>query len=140
MPHLIIEHSDNLGTAVDPQELVDRLHRAALTSPIVPAVGLRTRAAPREAFRVADGDPDNAFVAVTARLGPGRTDEEKAAFLTLLLDEVEAVVGELAPQLTVSYSVEYQEIDAALRINRNHIRAKLDRARQQPGLEENDER
>lgn len=125
MPHLIIEHSDNLGSAAASQRLVDLVHRAALESPIVPLAGLRTRAAVRQHFQVADGHPDNAFVAVVARLGPGRTAAEKTGFLELVLDATEGAISEIAPGLIVSYSVEYQEIDAEFRINRNHIRTRL---------------
>lgn len=125
MPHVIIEHSDNLGRQSETQLLIDRVHQAALGSPIVPAAGLRTRAEVRSTYRVADGHPDNAFVAIVARLGPGRTPEEKTAFITLLLDAAETAVAELAPQLVVAYSVEFQEIDAEFRINRNHIRDRM---------------
>ncbi|MEM7325606.1 MAG: hypothetical protein AAF531_21145 [Actinomycetota bacterium] len=126
MPHLIIEHSNNIGDATASQFLVDRVHRAAQESPIVPAAGLRTRATARSAYRVADGREDNAFVAVVARLGPGRTAAEKSTFISLVLDVVEAAVVELAPDLVVSYSVEYQEIDAEFRRNRNHIRTRME--------------
>lgn len=126
MPHIIIEHSDNLGPPDIVQTVVDRVHQAALTSPVVGVAGLRTRAAARPQFRVADGHPENGFVAVVARLGPGRSDEEKTALLELLLDAVEAAVVDVAPDLVVSYSVEFQQIDAEFRINRNHIRARLE--------------
>ncbi len=140
MPHLIIEHSANLGSDADSQRLVDLVHRAALESPIVPLAGLRTRAAVRDRYRVADGHADNAFVAVMARLGPGRTAPEKTAFLELLLAAAEAAVTEIAPQLTVSYSVEYQEIDAEFRINRNHIRTRLQQEQQPNDQESTDGR
>ena len=140
MPHLIIEHSDNIGSPADSQRLVDAVHQAALGSPIVPLAGLRTRAAVRQRFQVADGPPANAFVAILARLGPGRTASEKSAFLELLLSAVEGAVTEMAPGLTVSYSVEYQEIDAEFRINRNHIRTRLQAEQSQDNEENTDGR
>ena len=140
MPHLIIEHSDNIGSAADSQRLVDSVHGAALESPIVPLAGLRTRASVRHRYQIADGHQDNAFVAILARLGPGRTAEEKTGFLELLLAAAERAVAEIAPGLTVSYSVEYQEIDAEFRINRNHIRTRLQQEQPKNDTESTDGR
>lgn len=130
MPHIIIEYSDNIGAEADVEQLVGLVHAAALASPIVPLAGLRTRAVPRRHYRVADGDRRNAFVAVVARLGPGRDAEVKHRFLERLLVAVEDAVSAVAPELDVSYSVEYQEIDAEFRINRNHIRARIEQENQ----------
>lgn len=136
MPHIIIEYSDNIdaraveegvvdGAGGGAHWLVDAVHDAAAKSPIVPVEGLRTRASPRSRYRVADGDPSYAFVSVVARLGPGRSSEEKTGFLELLLDTAERTVSAAAPGLAVAYSVEFQEIDADLRINRNHVRTRM---------------
>jgi 5-carboxymethyl-2-hydroxymuconate isomerase len=59
------------------------------------------------------------FLAVTARLGSGRPDEEKHAFLEALLA---AVVEHLGDAPTLMISVEYQEIDPTFRINQNNLR------------------
>lgn len=137
MPHIIIEHSDNLGTAADSQLLVDQVHEAVLGSPIIPLAGLRTRAATRPAYSVADGHKDNAFVAVMARLGPGRTAEEKTALVELLLTATETAVDSIAPHLVVSYSVELQEIDPEFRINRNHIRTRIQQQQDEENINGN---
>ena len=79
MPHVTIEYSANLEAEVEPMTLVNAVHRAVLSQPVFEAVGVRTRAARREHFLVADGDPSHAFIAVTARIGPGRTLAERKA-------------------------------------------------------------
>jgi 5-carboxymethyl-2-hydroxymuconate isomerase len=129
VPHIIIEYSDNLGT--DIEALVDVVHTAALLDGLADVAGLRTRAAVRTNFRVATGDPDLAFVAITARMGPGRGREAKIRFLTALLDAAEGQVGVEQP---VAWSAEVQEIDPGFRINRNRIRdhLRLDRTQEQP--------
>jgi 5-carboxymethyl-2-hydroxymuconate isomerase len=124
MPHLIIEHSSNVA-GVD--LLVDALHDAALATGIAAVDALRTRAARRDVYAVADRHPDNGFVAVTARLGPGRSDDEKHRLLTALIDALDDVLGEARSNLMLS--VEYQEIDAEFRINRNHLRPLVDERR-----------
>jgi len=124
MPHLTIEHSANLADHHDVDALVAAVHRVALGHGWVPASGMRTRAVARAHYRVADGATDRAFVAITARVGPGRTDDEKQAFLDTLLDgAIEAVEGPdgSATDLSIAWSIEVQEIDARWRVNRNRI-------------------
>lgn len=125
MPHITIEHSGNLDAECDVQALVDDVHAAALSHPLPPLAGLRTRAASREKYRIADGDPRYAFVAITARIGPGRDAATKDSFLALLLDTTETFLAAHTPNLIVSLSGEVQEIDHHHRVNRNQIRTHL---------------
>ena len=120
MPHLIVEYSANLEREMDPQALVDAVHAAALATGNAPLDALRTRASSRSNYRIADGHPDNAFGAVTARLGPGRTSEEKHRLLDALLGAVETALGPAAANAMLS--VEYVEIDPELRVNKNNLR------------------
>ena len=69
MPHLTIEYSANVADHVDIDRLVGALHDAALATGVAALDALRTRAVRREHYAIADRHPDNAFVAVTARLG-----------------------------------------------------------------------
>lgn len=127
MPHVIIEFSANVCSTqrgpVDIDGLVDAVHDAALETGIASAEALRTRAVGRMHVAIGDRHPDNGFIAVTARIGPGRSDEEKTALAAALIDAVEAFVGE--DVATMMLSVEVQEIDARFRINRNHARAAI---------------
>jgi len=125
MPHLIVEYSANLRDLVDIQKLVDVLHAAALDDGLAALPALRTRAAERTDFRIADGDPSHAFIAILARVGPGREDEAKTRFITRLLDEADAFMAPHKDRITVAFSAEIQEINSAMRINRNHVKAKL---------------
>jgi 5-carboxymethyl-2-hydroxymuconate isomerase len=120
MPHVIVEYSTNLEKIVDINALLSGVHDAALSCAIVPADALRTRAEPRDRYLIADRHPANAFVAVVARLGPGRTAEEKHRLLEALLLATQSALGEAAAN--VMLSIEYQEIDAEFRINKNHLR------------------
>jgi 5-carboxymethyl-2-hydroxymuconate isomerase len=120
MPHLIIEHSANVANHIDIDELVGVLHEAALDTGIAALDALRTRAARREHYAIADRHPDNGFVAVTARLGAGRSDADRRRFVEALMDALEGALGDACR--TMMLSVEYQAIDPADRINRNHLR------------------
>ena len=57
MPHIIAEYSANLEDSLDVQALVDDLHEAAIASQVAELPGIRSRAARRAHFRVADGNP-----------------------------------------------------------------------------------
>ena len=122
MPHIIIEYSANLADLIDTDALMAAVHTAALDDGLPALYGLRTRAAPRDHYRIADGDPSYGFVCLTARIGPGREPEIVQRFLTRLIDTVDAVLAPLQPDHPVAISAEVQLIDPALRINRNHIR------------------
>ena len=125
MPHITIEYSSNLADVHDVAALVADVHAVAAVHPWVPLDGLRPRAMVREHYLVSDGAPANAFVAMTVRVGPGRTDDEKQAFLDTILDgaiaSVEGPDGSTT-SLAIAWSIEVQEIDARWRVNRNRIR------------------
>ncbi|MBT5138444.1 MAG: hypothetical protein HOM37_05255 [Acidimicrobiaceae bacterium] len=125
MPHIIIEYSTNVADHHDVDALVNTIHETAKATSIGPLGGLRTRAAAREQYRIADGHADNAMVAIIARLGPGREPEEKTAFIGMVLDAAEAQVATENSPLVIAWSMEVQEIDAQLRVNRNHVAARL---------------
>lgn len=120
MAHLIIEYSANVADHVDIDRLVGALHGAALASGVADLDALRTRAVPRDFYAVADRHPDNAFVAVTARLAAGRSHDDQQRLLAALIDALDVTVGTAGR--TMMLSVEYQEIDPGRRINRNHLR------------------
>jgi len=127
MPHVIIEFSAPTGSTqggpVDIDALVDAVHDAALATGTANIDALRTRSVGRNHFAVGDRHPDNGFIAVTARLGAGRSVEERQAFASALLDAVELNVGAAAEHLMLS--AEVQEIDPDTRINRNHLRSRI---------------
>ena len=121
MPHLTIEHSRNLQDRVDLLALVTHIHTAALATGIFPEKGLRTRLASRSDYRIADGDPDNAFVHLVIRIGAGRDLETRRR----AGDEIfQALCQALAPdqeQNPLALSCEIQEIDPELSWKKNNL-------------------
>ena len=91
MPHLIIEYSANVAKYHDIDGLLDVLQKATIELDVSPTPGIRIRAIGHDQYRIADGsDPDHAFVAMVARIGPGRDDETKTRLIDTLLDAAEA--------------------------------------------------
>lgn len=125
MPHITIEYSANIAEHHDIDALVAAVHAAALDHGLPPADGLRTRAAQRDHYLVADGSPAFAFIAIAIRIGPGRDAATKTDFIETVLNAAETQIdGESGP-LAIAWSIELNEIDADFRINRNHVRRHL---------------
>ncbi len=125
MPHLTIEYSANVAAHHDIDALVATVHAAALDHGLAARDALRTRAVAREHFLIADGDERNAFVAITARIGPGRELEAKQSFIEEVLDAAEARLASESHILAIAWSAEVTELDPAVRINRNHVRTRM---------------
>ena len=73
MPHLTLEYSDNLS--FDVQLLLARLHTELTATGAINLKGLKSRAICHNQYRIADGDPDYAFVHVNLRIREGRSLE-----------------------------------------------------------------
>lgn len=129
MPHITIEYSANVETIHDIERLVNVVHTAALETGVPTLDALRTRAVARHHYRVADGRSDRAFVAIIARLAPGRDADVKTAFITAILDAAQQQLATESDALGIAWSIELQEIDPTSRINRNEIRARMDPGR-----------
>lgn len=121
MPHLTIEYSANVAEHHDIDDLVAVVHHAALAHGLPAVTGLRTRAAERTHYRVANGDRRFAFVAIHCRIAPGRPLAERQSFIADVLDAAEAALRD--GPLVIAWSIELTELDPELRINHNHVRA-----------------
>ena len=86
MPHIIIEYSANIEQEMQLDDLMEKLHAAAAESGVFALGGIRTRGVRRDRYRITDGDPDNAFVHVVARIGQGRPLEVRTAAGQTLFD------------------------------------------------------
>jgi len=127
MPHIVVEYSSNLEADVPPRRLVDALHQAALQTGVFPLGGLRTRAEQRDIYAVADGNPDNAFVAVVARIGKGRDPETRRRVATELMAALEAETAQAFRTRGLGLTVEVQEIDDTASLKTNNLHERLRR-------------
>jgi 5-carboxymethyl-2-hydroxymuconate isomerase len=121
VPHIIIECSANVRRLTDLDALVARVHATALETGVFPIGGLRTRVAERTTYRIADGDPANAFVHVTLRIGHGRdlaTKQRAAAAIFETLCDALQPAFDAAP---LGISLDVQEIDPELSFKKNNL-------------------
>ena len=129
MPHLLIEYSANLEPRIQIGALIDKLHATAIATGVFPVGGARTRAMRRDQYRVADGDPANAFVHLTMRVGHGRsvaTRREAAEGIFKALCEHLAPIYAATP---LAISAEMQEIDPQFSFKQNNLHERLAAAR-----------
>ncbi|NNC77648.1 MAG: 5-carboxymethyl-2-hydroxymuconate Delta-isomerase [Woeseiaceae bacterium] len=122
MPHQIIEYSANLESRMDMQTVIDGMHQAAAETDGLPLGGLRTRAARRDRYQIADGHPDNAFVHVILKLGHGRPEKVRQAFGDRLYPILCGLLDPVAQNSPIAISMEIQEIHPDLTWKKNNIR------------------
>ena len=127
MPHQIIEYSSNLETQVDMDGLVAALHNRAAELEPIPLAGLRTRAFASTHFRVADSDPNNAYIAVYLRIAKGRGEDTRITIGQTLHECLCDYVKEIYDRDPIALSYEIQEIEPTARWNTNNLREHLAR-------------
>jgi len=111
MPHLIVEYSANLERDLDISRLVAGVHAAALETGIFPIGGIRTRAARREIYAVADSHAENGFVHVQARIGTGRTPEVRRKAAEHIFAAVKTQTAQAFASRPLGLTFEIVEID-----------------------------
>ncbi len=121
MPHLIVEYSANIEEDLQLPELFTSLRDCAVASGVFPLGGIRLRGARRDHYLIADGDPANAFVHLTARIGEGRKLEVRQSVAQALFDVLCSHLDELYAERGLGISIEIQEIDAATSLKKNNL-------------------
>jgi 5-carboxymethyl-2-hydroxymuconate isomerase len=121
MPHLIVEYSANLDALLDIPQLIVAVHAAAIETGVFPLGGIRTRAARRDVFRIADGHPDNAFIHIQARIGAGRRDEIREAAAGHIFAALKAQTAELFARHPLGLTMEVVEIAPVGSLKHNNL-------------------
>ena len=126
MPHITVEYSANLEDRISPQRLVEQIHHAALATGLFEIGGIRTRAARRDVYCVANGDPTNGFIAVIALIGQGRDIEARGKLANAILSTLKLETEEVFTTRGLGLTVEVQEIQPpSLKLNNLHERIRI---------------
>jgi 5-carboxymethyl-2-hydroxymuconate isomerase len=123
LAHIIVEYSANLEERITIADLVRKVHEAALQSGVFEIGGLRTRAVRRDVYVIADGHPDNAFVAFTVRVGHGRDAETRKRMGQMIFDAVCNHLTKIFETAPVAISLDVQEIDPVATFKKNNLHA-----------------
>ena len=108
MPHLTLEYTANLEFEIQP--LLARLHEELVATGAVNLKGIKSRAVRHEEYRIADGDPEYAFVHVGLLIREGRPVEVKQEATRRVLEVLKSVFGERLESGFLSLSVDLQEM------------------------------
>lgn len=123
MPHLTIEYSANLEKKVDIFKLVETVHQAALRTGVFEVAAIRTRAAGRDYYVIADGHPNNSFVAISVRIAPGRAPETRRRVGQEIFDAACDFLKKVYATTPLAISLEVQEIDNTAAFRKKNLDA-----------------
>ena len=108
MPHLTLEYSDNL--LFDVQPLLARLHTELVATGAISLKGLKSRAVSYSQYRIADGDPDYAFVHVNLLIREGRSLEIQKDAAQRVMTVLKETFVERFKNRRLSLSVDIKEM------------------------------
>lgn len=125
MPHLYIEHSRPLAEKADLPDLFHALHAGMVASDVFPTAGIRVRAFAADFAIVADGLPENDFLAMTLSVGAGRSAEVLRAEGDTLFAIAQRHLADLLAVPHFALSLEIREANPALSWKDTPIHARL---------------
>lgn len=125
MPHMIVEYSANLESGIDIGALCDNLWQTLQSIPIFPLGGIRVRAYKTEVYRIADLAQANSFIALTLRIGKGRTEQQIKAAGERIFAAASSFCSKLLEQPYFALSFEIIEINENTSWKKNSIHSRL---------------
>jgi len=125
MPHFIMEYSANLDDDLDIPALFKELNENAIGTGVFPIGGIRTRAVRCEHYRIAEGDPENTFIHLTAKVGSGREPEVLKAAADKVFETFTQCLQPIFDRRYLSIGFELTELHPTLNYRQNNIHAKL---------------
>ena len=122
MPHLTLEYSDNLE--VDVQPLLARLHEEVVATGAINLKGIKSRAIKHTQYRIAEGDPDYAFVHVDLLIREGRPIEVQKEATQRVMKVLQESFGHLFENRKLSLTVDLKEMRDGIALTEHNITAK----------------
>ena len=125
MPHFILEYSANLDGELNLDGLFKALHESALETGVFALGGIRFRAHRCDDYLIADADPGNAFVHVTARIGRRRDPDVRQAVAEKIFNTLAEYLDALYQARPLAISFELTELTPGLSFRKNNIHEKI---------------
>jgi 5-carboxymethyl-2-hydroxymuconate isomerase len=122
MPHLTLEYTDNIE--VDVQPLLARLHEEVVVTGAINLKGIKSRAIKHTQYRIADGDPDYAFVHVGLLIREGRPIEVQKEATQRVMKVLKETFGQLFEKRKLSLTVDLKEMRDGIALTEHNIPAK----------------
>ena len=122
MPHLIVEYSDNIE--FDAQSLLARLHEEVVATGAINLKGIKSRAIKHTQYRIADGDPDYAFVHVGLLIREGRSIEVQKEATHRVMKVLKETFAHLFEMRKLSLTVDLKEMRDGIALTEHNIPAR----------------
>jgi 5-carboxymethyl-2-hydroxymuconate isomerase len=121
MPHLTLEYTDNID--VDIQPLLARLHEEVVATGAINLKGIKSRAIKHTQYRIADGDPNYAFVHVGLLIREGRPIEVQKDATRRVMQVLKETFGYLFETRKLSLTVDLKEMREGIALTEHNIPA-----------------
>jgi 5-carboxymethyl-2-hydroxymuconate isomerase len=121
----VIEYSANLEPDADLHAIVDAVHNSAVESGLFKIGGIRVRTLKHEIYKIADGNPEHAFLHVRANILEGRSAEDRERLGNTTIAAVDALLTTAHKKRGIALSVEVSEIDHNMSFKKNSLHAQL---------------
>ena len=119
MPHLTLEYTDNLQ--VDVQPFLARLHAEVVATGAINLKGIKSRAIRHTEYRIADGNPDYAFVHVNLLIREGRSIEIQKEAARRVMAVLKDTFGHRFDKGYLSLSVDIKEMREGIALTDHNI-------------------
>jgi len=119
VPHLTLEYTVNLE--FDVQSLLARLHSELVATGAINLKGLKSRAIRHTEYRIADGNPEYAFVHVNLLIREGRPLEVQKDASQRVLKVLKETFAERFENSYLSLSVDIKEMRDGIALTQHNI-------------------
>ena len=119
MPHLILEYTNNLE--FDVQNVLACLHSELIASGAINLKSLKSRAVCQSEYRIADGNPEYAFVHVNLLIREGRPIEVQMDLTQRVMKVLEDTLGQRFENNYLSLSVDIKEMREGIALTHHNI-------------------
>ena len=119
MPQLTLEYTDNLE--FDIQSLLARLHLELAATGAINLKGLKSRAVRHSEYRIADGNPQYAFVHVSLLIREGRPLEVQKDASQRVMAVLKETFGHRFENSYLSLSVDIKEMRDGVALTQHNI-------------------
>jgi len=124
MPHLTLEYTDNINFEVQP--LLARLHSELVATGAINLKGIKSRAVRHSQYRIADGDPNYAFVHVSLLIREGRPLEIQKDAAQRVMAVLKETFGYRFTDSYLSLSVDIKEMREGIALTLHNIPEKAE--------------
>jgi 5-carboxymethyl-2-hydroxymuconate isomerase len=119
MPHLTLEYTGNLEFEIQP--LLARLHAELAATGAINLKGLKSRAVRHSDYRIADGNPEYAFVHVSLLIREGRPVEVQKDAAQRVMNVLKETFGQRYESSYLSLSVDIKEMREGIAMTLHNI-------------------